>query len=342
MVFGGMRFGTALLALGVWLASAPTQAEEPSERIVEVRSDVELMLMEGRTNELDAIADDYRASRVRISGGWWALAQFYEQLTPFAGSSCGCAPDTSRVTFDHKRNALETWLKRRPHSLAARIALVNLWKSRAWQLRGFGSAKDTPETAWRGFRVAMARAEDTLAPVHETADPMVYFLEMEMAVVSDDARERLQSIYVQATKTFPTFPAYAPLYYNYMLERWFGGHGEAAAFAGSLLAEPGGDQGKIEYVSVAAKAATISAGVDDVMRWSGIDYKALIDAYAARQRVVGLTNRDWNVLLFYSVAVRDKKGAIFALDHIKGDWDRGVFRDQALIDWVTGWSQSWL
>jgi hypothetical protein len=78
------------------------------------------------------------------------------------------------------------------------------------------------------------------------------------------------------------------------------------------------------------------------MKWSGIDYKALIGAYAARQRTVGLTNRDWNVLLFYSVAVRDKKGANFALEHMAGDWDRGVFRTQALIDWVTGWSNSWL
>jgi hypothetical protein len=82
MAFGGMRFGGALLALGLWLTSAPTHADEPSERILEVRSDVELMLMEGRTNEVDAIADGYRASRVRISGGWWALAQLYEQLTP--------------------------------------------------------------------------------------------------------------------------------------------------------------------------------------------------------------------------------------------------------------------
>jgi len=166
MAFGGMRFGAALLALGLWLASTPTQADQPSEPIVEVRSDIELMLMEGRTNELDAIADDYRASRVRISGGWWALADVYEQLAPFAGWRCGCGePEISRVNFDHKRKALEAWLERKPHSLTARIALANLWKARAWQLRGFGSAKDTTEAAWRGFREAMARAEETLAPV---------------------------------------------------------------------------------------------------------------------------------------------------------------------------------
>jgi hypothetical protein len=40
MVFGRMRFGAALLALGLWLASAPTQGGEPSERIVTVRGDV--------------------------------------------------------------------------------------------------------------------------------------------------------------------------------------------------------------------------------------------------------------------------------------------------------------
>lgn len=127
-----------------------------------------------------------------------------------------------------------------------------------------------------------------------------------------------------------------------MFERWFGEPGEAAAFAASLLAKPGGDQGKIDYVSVAARAVTASAGPDDVMKRSGINYNALIDAYAARQRTVGLSNGDWNVLLFYSVAARDKKGANFALEHIAGNWDRSVFRDQALIDWVTGWSKSWL
>ena len=342
MVFGGMRFGAALLALGLWPASAPTQADEPSEHIVAVRGDVELMLMEGRTDELDAIADDYGASRVRVQGGWWALAQLYDWLTPFAGSGCGCGPDISRVTFDHKRKALEAWLERRPHSLTARIALANLWKSRAWQLRGIGYAKDTTAAAWRGFREAMARAEETLAPVEETADPMVYFLEMNMVAASDDPRGRLQSLYAHATTAFPTFPAYAPQYYYYMLERWFGEPGEAAAFAASLLAKPGGDQGKIDYVSVAARAVTASAGPDDVMKRSGINYNALIDAYAARQRTVGLSNGDWNVLLFYSVAARDKKGANFALEHIAGNWDRSVFRDQALIDWVTGWSKSWL
>ena len=74
----------------------------------------------------------------------------------------------------------------------------------------------------------------------------------------------------------------------------------------------------------------------------GIDYNALIDAYAARQRTVGLSNGDWNVLLFYSVAVRDKKGANFALDISLATGIAGIFRTQALIDWVTGWSKSWL
>ena len=222
------------------------------------------------------------------------------------------------MAFDDKRKAIDAWLGRRPRSLTARIALAELWNSRAWQLRGVRYAKDTPEAAWQGFNEAMARAQAALAPV-ETADPMVYFLEMNMVVVTDDPRWRLHSLYGRATEAFPTFPAYETQVYYYLLERWFGRPGEAAAFAASLLAKPGGDQGKIDYLWVAAKAATTSAGPDDVIRWSGIRYKALIDAAAAQQRAVGLTNADWNVLLFYSVAVRDKKGANFELEHIAGN-----------------------
>lgn len=263
-------------------------------------------------------------------------------LPPFVGSGCGCAPDISTVPFEEKRKAIEAWLERRPRSLTARIALADLWDLRAWQLRGVGFAKDTTEAAWRGFNESMARVEEVLTPVEQAADPMIYFLEMDVAIVADDPRGRLQSLYSRATAAFPTFPAYETQYYNYMLERWFGRAGEAAAFAASLLAEPAGDQGKIDYVMVAATAVRLSAGVDDVMKWSGINYKGLIEAAAVRQRAVGLTNTDWNVLLFYSVAVRDKKGANFALEHIAGHWDRGIFRTQALIDWVEGWSKSWL
>lgn len=342
MGFGKMRFGATLLALGLWLASTPTQADEPSEHIVKVRSDVEQMLMDGRTDELDAIADDYRASRVRVRGGSWALAQFYDWLTPFAGSGCGCAPDISTVPFDDKRKAIEAWLERRPHSLTAHIALAELWNSRAWQLRGVRYAHETTDAQWQAFNDAMARAREALTPVDETADPMVYYLKMNMVAVGDYPRERLQSLHARARAAFPTFAGYETQVYYYLLERWFGRPGEAAAFAASLLADPGGDQSKIDYLWVAARAVTASTGPDDVIKWSGIDYKALIDAAAAQQRAVGLSNADWNVLLFYSVGVRDKKGANFALKHIADNWDRGIFRTQALIDWVKGWTQSWL
>jgi hypothetical protein len=318
MAFGGMRFGAALLALGLWLASAPTQADEPSERIVEVRGDVELMLMEGRTNELDAIAEDYRASRVRISGGWWRWRSSTSSLPP--------SPARAAVA----RRIPQGW----PSTTSARRSRRG-WSAGRIRLR---RASRSPISG----SCAPGNCEASAPPKTPARRPGGASARQWREPRRRSPRSKRQSLYAHATTAFPTFPAYAPQYYYYMLERWFGEPGEAAAFAASLLAKPGGDQGKIDYVSVAARAATASAGVDDVMKWSGIDYKALIEAYAARQRTVGLTNRDWNVLLFYSTAVRDKKGANFELEHIAGDWDRGVFRDQALIDWVTGWSKSWL
>ena len=317
------------------------KADQPSERIVEVRGDVERMLMDGRTDELDAIADGYRASRVRVRGGSWALAQFYDWVTPFAGAGCGCAPDISTVAFDDKRKAISLARAQAPFADGAHCARRTLEFARL-ELRGVRSTQETAEAQWRGFNDAMARAREALAPVDETADPMVTFLRMNMVAVGDLPRERLLSLYARARATFPTFAGYETQVYYYLLERWYGRPGEAAAFAASLLADPGGDQGKIDYLWVAARAVTASTGPDDVIRWSGINYKALIDAAGAQQRAVGLSNADWNVLLFYSVGVRDKKGAKFELEHIAGNWNREIFRTQALIDWVEGWSKSWL
>ena len=261
---------------------------------------------------------------MRTHGGWWALQVYYEWLPPFAGSNCGCRPDISKVAFDDKRKALEAWLERRPRSLTARVALGNLWRLRAWQLRGGAGAEKAQRDGVAGFPQVNGASRRTARRSRRDRRSDIYFIEMDTVIPSDLSRASLQSLYVHATAAFPTFPAYATQYYYYMLERSFGQPGQAALFAASLLTTPGGDQGAIEYVSVAATAASDSLGVDDLMK-SGVDYNTLIGACAARQRTVGLTNRDWNVLLFYAVAARDKKGANFALKHVAGNWDRGIF-----------------
>ena len=299
------------------------------------------MLMDGRTDELDAIADGYRASRVRVRGGVGALAQFYDWVT-----LCGLGLRLRAGHLDgpFRRQAQGDRSVARaqaPFADGAHRARRALEFARV-AVAGARTGPETTDTQWQGFNDAMARSRQALAPVVETADPMVYYLKMNMAAVGDHPLLRLQSLHVRARAAFPTFAGYETQIYYYRLERWFGRPGEAAAFAAALLADPGGDQGKIDYLWVAARAATASSGPDDVVKWAGIDYKALIDAAGAQQRAVGLSDADWNVLLFYSVGVRDKKGAKFELEHIKGRWDRGIFRTQALIDWVEGWSKSWL
>jgi hypothetical protein len=121
-------------------------------------------------------------------------------------------------------------------------------------------------------------------------------------------------------------------------ERWYGRPGESTAYIASLLQSPGGDEGAIIYVAVAGTALDFERAPAKLLDHSGVSYGRLIEAYGARQRVVGLTNYDWNALMFYSGAALDRNGVTFVAKRIGDRWERNLWGTKEYYDSWVDWA----
>ena len=333
---------SALLALDVALSSAGrAAADPPRENIVNLRPDLEALLMKGAFDDLETIANEYRASHARMKGGYWALSNFYQALVGFAGDTCGCGRDGSDIPFDAKRQAVEHWLEGRPHSLTATIALASLWAKYASVGRGAAYAQDTSADQWRDYRSRLAHGQDILATLDPKADPTIYILEIAAISLNADPRAKLDELYAKAIQAFPDFPGYAVARYENLQPRWYGAPGESQAFAQSLLTQPGGETGLIDYFDVAASFLQFERNYPVVFDKSGLSYPMLVKAFAARAASVGVTNYDLNVMMFYAVTAQDKKTAALLTKKIGDRWQTGVWSEKTYYDAAVSWTTEW-
>jgi len=148
---GSFRTLVAIVVALVCLATGNAKAEPPTEKLATVPQDLEKVLMQGDFDKLDDLASDYRSTRIRTTGGYWALGAFYDIVSAFAGAGCGCFRDVSSVPFDAKRKQLELWLASKPQSSTARIALADMWKNYAWMRRGGDYAGKVSDSQWRAI-----------------------------------------------------------------------------------------------------------------------------------------------------------------------------------------------
>ena len=74
----------ALAALVPFVFSLATLArasdQSPREKVIDAPQGIQDKLMNGAFDEIDAIAKDYRSSRVRLVGGSLALTTLYKDL----------------------------------------------------------------------------------------------------------------------------------------------------------------------------------------------------------------------------------------------------------------------
>ena len=331
-----------VLSLFCLFALAPAWADEPHPKVVEIQRGLEARLMHGAYAELDQIADDYRARQSRKEGGYWALAWEYDVLSRIAEGGCTCGPKTTDIGFDAKREKIESWLKANPDSLTAKVALAKLWLNYAWVGRGGDSAQKTSQAQFAAYFERAARAMALLKPLDANLDPEIYELELQATPTMPNPRESLIATYERAARAFPAFPDYAPIKFNYLLERWYGGPGEAQAFTRSLLAAPDKDGGLSAYFAVASGALVTFGGGPSTFETAGLDYATLVKAFASRTALFGAGKYEMNVLMAYAVAARDKKTTAFLADRIGPDWYASVWSQKSYFDDAVAWSQRWL
>jgi hypothetical protein len=201
-------------------------------------------LVSDKFDDLDNMANRYRREKSRLPGGEWRLRLFYSALD---------APHQSdQDTRDHLAH-LEHWTRQRPDSITARVAFATSLTRWAWVARGNGYAKTVTPEGWRLFDERIKKAQ---AVLEDSANMSVmcpqWFSEMMAAGLAEswDA-SRMKDIFDRGVQFEPGYFYLYRQYANYLLPKWDGHPGDAAAFAKSSADHLGGDSGDLLYFQIA-------------------------------------------------------------------------------------------
>lgn len=309
--------------------------------VAEFCATIESKLVERRFDALDSLEAEFRDPNVRLTGGMSQLYEFYGILGAFAGSknySCN-----SQLSFDQKHALLEKWKESQPESIAAHIALAQLWWAAGWTERGNGYVDTVGFFQWITLYSDLRKAKSILAEVDSRADPHSYYLSLEIAQSDfspfDDRRAKLDGLYHEAVKDYPSYYHFYSQRAEDLQVRWHGEPGELKTYLGSLAQSPGGDAGAVAY-SFAAYRLMQENQRSILLATTGLTWPLIESGFQTRERLYGLRKRDWNALLFLAIAGIDRDVAKAALLRVGNDWDPLIWQERHYFDYAVKWANT--
>jgi hypothetical protein len=288
----------------------------------------------GSYDELDRMAESYRHPDALFRGAIPKLSVFYKALIePRSGGptpgpeQCDCL--YTDADFNTVRAQLEDWIKTRPSTLTARIALAKLWLAYSWSERGGGPNRQINEDLWRATTERLSHAEYYLIDADPSQDPEALYTATEIAALRKDGHDRIQAIYQDAIRYFPWYYPYYSQHAQYIEKKWYGQPGEVAQYLKHLSAPENGIDGMLEYAYATNQLRQDTPRnllfKDDI----GLDFGTVIAAYQVREEQYGLRDRDWNTILYLAIgAERGRDVVDLALKETNGRWSPEVWHDQ--------------
>lgn len=332
------RFGFLFLCFIVCMT--PTSGHAEATETAKLYQDTETLLVNNQFDTLENQAVEYRKTNPRFPGGAEKLYVMYDALgATKEESSCGCGGYESPYTFDVKAVAIQKWITAQPQSLTARLAMAKLLISYAWAARGGGYSDTITEEMAKHYAERLQAAAAYVKGLDPKLDPQIFSIYIKLARGSQNARALMDAIYIEGTKTFPQYYHLYASRADILQEKWFGGPGELQEYTQSLLTSPGGEIGQIAY-SIAAVRLFYQYKGSEVYSRTGLLWPKVRETFAVREKVYGLDNADWNVLLAFSVDANDQASAHEILPHVGTNWDKGVWHDKATFDSAVAWA-SW-
>jgi hypothetical protein len=305
---GKMGVAPMLFAVAIAFASAGALAFPKDTDAAVVCTHVESELAAHQFESLDAQERELRDPNVRLLGGNSQLYHFYGALGGYSTSNLfSCR---SQLPFAQKRQLLEQWLVAMPQSIAAHIAASQFWSNAGWTARGDSYSDKVTQEQWQLMEIARGER---------------------------NPRHTLDQLYASAVRGYPTYFHYYSQRANMLQERWYGRPGELRTYAGSLLQSPGSDAGLVAYSYVSYNLMQFNQR-STLLQTTGMSWPVIKSAYATRDRLYGLRNRDWNALCNLSLAAIDRDTAKLALEKIGGNWDPAVWKELKYFEEAVSWT----
>jgi hypothetical protein len=245
-------------------------------------AEVRRLLLAGRYDSLDSIAETLRKPGARWPDGGWKLRTYYYQ--GFDASLQNASDEEWRL---HIQN-LRQWTRSAPRSVTAPVALANALVGYAWKARGNAYSREVGEAAQRTMQERLAEARLALVEARKLPRvcPAWWAAAQRVALGEGWNREIYEELFREAVRIEPTFDAYYELKALHLLPRWHGRQGEWEAFADSIadqLPAPLGDQSYARTVWYVQRYIEANVFEESAASWDRTKrgYEELLKSYPA-------------------------------------------------------------
>jgi hypothetical protein len=203
------------------------------------------ILKRAEYDELERIADKYRDTRDLFPDGRWKLPAIYEAVTEVTKK----APEES---WQARLEMLERWIKRKPESITAHVALAQYFLKYAFNGRGYSYAPQVTDEGWQLFRERLKVTARFLEKAKKLKNSCPHWWSVSISHAKAAGADR--STFDELLQNAMTR---APLYFeNYyraatnLLPRWNGEKGEWEKFADTAADAVGGPVGDFLYARI--------------------------------------------------------------------------------------------
>ncbi len=220
------------------------QSEEQKER-AKLRAEVRDLLSAEDFDGIDKLARELRKSEDFTPMGIPKIASVYGSLDLSEGAS--------DADWERLLGKLRWWVKARPDSITARVALAGDLVSYAWKARGSGFADTITEEGGRLFEARLKQAVQVLrdaASLQETC-PRYWSVYLQAALGLGFTKTQYDQVFRQAIQSNRTYAIYYKSKAIYLLPRWYGEPGDSEKFVRNSCDRIGGEEGDLLYARVA-------------------------------------------------------------------------------------------
>jgi hypothetical protein len=275
-------------------------------------------LLDGEFTQLEATHKAAQSLEARFEGGQPELEVFYNALTKNDCTSfwiTACGDDT---TFDARRQRLQEWLDRKSDPATANLALARFWWDAAWAARGCDYADTVTTQQWQMFSERLKRAAGFAHQINAQSDAEAGHLLLALARDFNLPRDGIDAVFQQARKRYPAYFLTYQEYGAMTLQKWSARTDLTALYVQAVFTDPGDENGAVAYSILAERLLYEFKGDRIYAAEAGFSWPKVKQAFSTRQRLYGLSARDWNLLCYLAALAQDRAAARDALKHLDG------------------------
>jgi len=308
-------------------------AQDTREEEAKYRRQITTYLNEWDFDQLEKAARDARTGKERLEGGIWKLIAFYDAVSnPPAGEKA------MRADWTNHLETVKQWVKGKPESATARIALAESYVSYSWAARGNGYANSVGQTAWDIFNEQTQLAESALIEAARLKEkcPHWYSVMIEVALAQGWDKSQARELFEDSIAFEPLYYRYYREFANFLLPKWYGAPGETEALAREVAARIGGDEGDLLYFEIASMV--ICQCESDKPPMPDLSWAKIKRGYAALGQLYGISPQKMNRFALMAYVADDRAAAQSALAKIGNDWDPHVWDSSASFKAAQAWA----